>query len=157
MKEIPLTQGAVAIVDDEDYEDLSKYKWCLNNNGYAVRASPGRRGDKRPLVLMHRSIMGLEYGDKNDVDHVSGERLDNRRTNLRVCSRAENLRNKRRTSNNKSGYKGVYWHRGMKKWHTRIMCNFVLHDLGFFETPELAHSAYCEAADRLHGEFAHHG
>lgn len=156
MKEIPLSKGAVAIVDDDTYEELSKYKWCINNNGYAVRATPGSRSDHRPLIPMHRQIMGLQYGQKRDVDHISGEKLDNRKTNLRICTRAENLRNKGKNSTNKSGYKGVYWHRGMKKWHARIMCNFLLHDLGFFGKPELAHAAYCAAADRLHGEFSRH-
>jgi hypothetical protein len=157
MKEIPLSKGAVAIVDDDTYEELSKYKWCINNNGYAVRATPGRRDEKRPLIMMHRSIMVLNHGDARDVDHIDGNKLNNQRSNLRICTRAENLRNRKKNSNNSSGYKGVCWHKAMGKWHARIMHDYHYHDLGFFADAEMAHAAYCKAADSLHGEFSCHG
>src|SRR5688572_4947824 len=104
MKEIPLTQGKVALVDDEDYEWLNRWKWtfqeCKSGNGYAVRYSRGRR------EYMHRLVLNAPTG--TEIDHVAtGDTLNNQRTNLRVCTRAQNLANRNIGKNNTSGYKGV--------------------------------------------------
>ena len=101
MREIPLTQGKVALVDDEDYEWLNQWKWCLNSTGYAVRSGTDQGVS---LVCMHRQIMGAQTGEQ--CDHVNHDKLDNRRSNLRVCLPRHNNYNKRAQSG-ASKYKGV--------------------------------------------------
>lgn len=95
MKTIPLTQGKVALVDDEDYEELSRFKWCATKNRrgkfYAVRGGP-RAGGGSPTVQMHVVIAGTPAG--MDTDHIDGDSLNNQRSNLRICTRAENLSNR---------------------------------------------------------------
>ena len=98
--------------------------------------------------------MGLGRGDKSVVDHINGNGLDNRKANLRIASATENGRNRRRHSNNTSGFKGVKKDKG--RWVANIGGSKNRIRLGSFETPEEAHAAYCEAANRLHGEFARH-
>jgi hypothetical protein len=90
----------------------------------------------------------------NDVDHINGVRDDNRWTNLRLATRAENLRNMK-AKTNKTGLKGVYLNAG--RYTARIRHNYTSHYLGRFDTPEEAHAAYRKAADALHGEFANPG
>jgi hypothetical protein len=154
MKLIPLTQGRVAIVDDEDYDLLSRFKWCYSvkdkagNCGYALRRNPETGG----VIYMHRQILNSEQG--TITDHINCDRLDNRKENLRQCSQLENSRNRGRNSNNKSGYKGVYLHRPSNKWAAIIHHNRIGKYLGLFHTKEEAHAAYCRAAIEMHGEFA---
>ena len=105
MKEIELTQGKRAIVDDADYQYLSKYNWSYDD-GYASRGI--RMNGKRKIILMHRFLMGLYFGDKRVVDHINHNTLDNRRENLRICTKAENRRNSRKSKNNTSSFKGVF-------------------------------------------------
>lgn len=91
------------------------------------------------------------------VDHINGVRDDNRFCNLRLCTKYENAQNATRKITNKSGYKGVSWHACSKRWRARITVREVMHELGAFETAELAHDAYKAAAIRLHGKFAKFG
>jgi hypothetical protein len=159
LKQIPLTRGFFALVDDEDYEELSKHKWHINSNGYAFR------NVRLPIVgikrykqsSMHREIVGLKSGDKRHTDHINQNKLDNRRSNLRICTCAENQRNKDRKSNNTSGFKGVSWTEVDCRWRAKITVNGKHKFLGHFLTPEAAHEAYCKAALELHGEFASPG
>lgn len=88
------------------------------------------------------------------VDHVNRNPLDNRLVNLRLATAAENIRNSRIHDTNKSGYKGVFWHRQRRKWVSYIMANGRNHYLGLFETPQEAHAAYNAKALELHGDFA---
>lgn len=108
-KEIKLTQGQVAIVDDADYERLAKYKWYAQFQGrswYAFR-KPWDKSKKRYFtVCMHREIMGLVCGDKKQVDHINHDGLYNRKSNLRICTATENRRNQQKTRGS-SKYKGV--------------------------------------------------
>jgi len=90
MRQIELTQGKFSIIDDEDFEYISQWKWYYLNLGYAVRKSGGRANQK--LVYMHRAIMCPP--DELDIDHINRNRLDNRRSNLRICTRKENLANR---------------------------------------------------------------
>lgn len=154
--QIELTQGQVARVSPKDFERLIQWKWCaawspIARSFYAVRTScsGGRR-----TVYMHREILGIEKCDKRNIDHVSGETLDNRRSNLRFATHAQNLRNQGLSRNNTSGYKGVNWHRKTKKWIARITLNRKSIHLGYYDTPELGHAAYTLAAEKYHGEFA---
>src|ERR1035437_10255530 len=92
------------MVDDEDYEELNKYSWHLNDNGYAMHTfNPNK-------VRMHRYIKNLTFKDnKIFIDHINGNKLDNRKENLRLCNNMENLFNRGKNLNNTSGYKGVVW------------------------------------------------
>lgn len=167
MKELELTRGYKTIVDDEDYQELSKWKWHRSKNGYVVGVVyiDGRYKN----ILMHRYIMGLNFGDKQIVDHINHNKLDNRRCNLRICSNTENCRNSRKQKNNTSGYKGVFKHvRKYKRkdgsiqiythWRAYIMVNGKQKTLGRFpytpEGKELAKQAYNTAALKYHGEYA---
>jgi AP2 domain/HNH endonuclease len=158
MREIPLTRGQVALVDDADFEEISRHKWCAGwsdstQSFYAKRANRTTEGKKYAL-LMHRHVLGLDYGDKRQGDHISGNTLDNRRENLRIASQAENKRNTRKRSTNTSGFKGVYFHKGANKWLAQIVINRKWKYLGLHPTPELAYQAYCAASAEYHGEFA---
>lgn len=155
MKEISLTRGKVAFVDDEDFAEISKFKWHFDGSGYASRDV--HRGEKKGKIRMHRFLLGVPDFDKRQVDHINGNRLDNRRSNLRLVLQSENKLNVRRHRDNKSGFKGVSLHRPTGKWIAFIMARGKHKYLGLFQTPEAAHARYCEAADELHGEFANHG
>jgi len=155
MKEIPLTRGVVAIVDDEDYATLSFHKWCATpigrgNSFYAVRGVWSNGTTVR--AYMHRVILCPPSG--MHVDHISGDGLDNRRANLRLATYAQNNQNCRVYQNNKSGYKGVRWNRRDKRWLAEIRANGLRKYIGLFDSPAEAHAAYCAAAKELHGEFA---
>jgi len=156
-KYIPLTKGLFALVSDEDYERISKRLWSARwdknaNSFYAISNAVDANG-KRHTVLMHREILNIP--DDMFADHIEPDlTLDNRRTNLRPATAEESARNRAKGSNNTSGFKGVYQRPGGKKWCARIRFNGQEHWLGTFTTRESAYAAYCEAAHRLHGEFA---
>lgn len=156
MKQIELTKGCVALVDDEDFESLNAHRWYVNNSGYAVRIVI-HVGGKRSAELMHRRVLGLSLRDGKEGDHVNGLKLDNQRGNLRVCVHAENLRNKPLTRMNKSGVKGVSWDKSENRWRATIKVNGKQHHLGRFLTIDEARDAYNRAAPQLHGEFANTG
>jgi lambda repressor-like predicted transcriptional regulator len=102
--------------------------------------------------------MGLVPGDKAHVDHINGNRLDNRRENLRICTQHENNRNIWKPDQNRSGYKGVSFDARRSQWRARIKDqNGKEKWLGYFDTPEVAYGAYCAAAKECHGEFANLG
>ena len=152
---IPLTQGQYAIVSREDYQELSKYSWHVNShtNGFrAVRSVNTGKGAIRTFT-MHRQILGLKKGDKKEADHRNGYQLDNRRSNLRICSRDENARN-RRGARGTSKYKGVYFYKLTKKWAAQIGFNKKRKTIGYFLTENAAAEAYNKAALKYHGEFA---
>ena len=157
MKEIPLTRGLVALVDDEDYETLCRFKWHAHKTGYALRKVKSPINGLWTRVSMHREILKMPFGDGRDVDHIDGNRRNNTRSNLRVCSRSENQQNRGANSNNTSGYKGVFWKEDHKKWGACINRNYKRKHLGYFSSAKEAHDAYCRAANELHGEFANHG
>lgn len=145
MKEIPLYGGLVVIVDDEDYEALSTYKW-YSQNLYAVRNVDGGQ------IRMHRVI--LDAPPDLQVDHVNMNTLDNRRANLRLATRGQNGANRKSYKNSTSPLKGVCWHKRDQYWRAQIRANGRVKHLGCFNTQEEAHAAYCAAAEKYHGEFA---
>lgn len=147
MKKIPLTKGKFAIVDDEDYEWLSERKWHIGGSGYAVRFS------KRKCCLMHREIMKTPRG--MDVDHINGNTLDNRKENLRNCTRSQNNMNRNAYRKTLSGFKGVYWDKEKHLWYSRITYSGTDFRLGYFRDPVDAALAYDDAARKHYGEFAH--
>jgi hypothetical protein len=148
MKSIPLTQGKVTIVDDEDYEWLSQFKWRFNIRGYATRYITRPR---KVELKMHREIMHTPEG--KETDHINGDGLDNRKINLRNCSHAENMHNCRKYKTNTSGYKGVSFRADKKRW---IACIKVGNKKKQFSraTREEAAQAYDMAARIYYGEFA---
>lgn len=149
MKYIELTKGEYAIVDDEDYETLNSYKWQYTNDGYTTRRLKGQKGK---IIPMHRQIMKPPKGIY--VDHINHNTLDNRRTNLRLCTRAENYQNQFKQKNNTSGYKGVNWYSKYGKWQATIMSEKHLKHLGYYYKIEDAARAYNQAAKLYHGAFA---
>lgn len=147
---IPLTQGKFAIVDEDDYEFISQFKWCYCQ-GYARRDYRSPTG-KRSCIFMHRLIN--KTPENFETDHINCNALDNRRCNLRNATRHQNVRNTTTRKDNLSGLKGVGFFKPSNKWRARIRMNGAMHSLGYFKTPELAHAAYCDAAKKLHGDFA---
>lgn len=157
MKEITLTQGQVALVDDEDFPLVSSRKWHArwDKKMQCFYASAADRlpGGRRTTIEMHRVIMGLALGDGRKVDHVDpGKTLDNRRSNLRIATHGQNMMNKRLRTQNSSGYKGVSACFG--KWRARVTVDGEQVYLGLFDTPEAAAAARNRVAKDLHGEFA---
>jgi hypothetical protein len=152
MKEIPLSQGFVALVDDEDYEMVVKFNWSIHKCSHCFygKKNRKRKGDKH--TYMHRLILGLT-DPKIKVDHKDGNGLNNQRSNLRVCSQTENVRNARSHKKSSSGYKGVCWANDKKKWVCRIYCGRYYH-LGYFACPVEAAKTYDAAARIHHGDFA---
>lgn len=153
MKKIPLTQGKQAIVDDEDYGRLKQYKWhCLKQpvNFYAVRSK--KKGRNQTQLRMHRLIMGAPVG--MDVDHRNHDGLDNRKCNLRLCTRQQNHRNRRKRKKCSSIYKGVCWDKVCNKWKSYIMKSYKSHHIGYFGAEFDAAKSYDAKAKELFGEFA---
>lgn len=256
MKEIPLTRGLVALVDDEDYEGLARHKWYASNRaGSPTRSLLVSSSPKRQIkITMGRQIMGLEHGDPREIefvdgntcnnqksnirvyvpfrsaelsrdrlkelfnydaatgnlirrisvgggskpgdilgslngggyidgvvdgvsyrvhrlvwlwfngvppeshiDHINGVRDDNRIENLRLVTPSQNQWNRPRQKSNHHALKGITYRKDRDRWVASIRVNGKKHYLGYFNTPEEAHAAYCKAASELHGEFARYG
>lgn len=129
MKQILLTKGAVALVDDEDFDEVSKHSWCLQSKGYAAS-----RIDNK-LVLLHRFIMKAKKGQI--IDHINRSKLDNRKSNLRFCSLEQNASN--------HGSLGVYLKKSTNKFVAQIMINGKTTHLGYFNDKLDAIKKYKEA------------
>jgi len=145
MKVIKLTNGKETIVDNRYYDWLKKYQWYYIN-GYAM----GRIDNK--VIYMHRAILKAFLGE--ECDHINGDRLDNRRENLRLCTHVENIANRGKHKNNKTGHKGIQWDSRWRKWRARSKRNGEpLFDRGF-ENIEDAISFYREEILKHDKEFA---
>lgn len=149
-----------AIVDDADKE-LADLRWSVlitktSDTQYACRCI--FINSKKVTILLHREILEGILERKltryEQVDHINGHGLDNRRENLRLATAAQNQRNRGKQVNNTSGYKGVTWYKPSRKWRAQIMVKKKSISLGYFDNPEDAYKAYCEAADMYFGEFA---
>lgn len=156
--EIPLrgnaSKGLKTLIDCVD-SDLVSAGWYGNGtrNGksrYAYRLLVNRRVPLHRIILAR--MLGRELAGDEQVDHINGNGLDNRRSNLRLANHSENTWNRAISRNNTSRFKGVDWHNG--KWRARIGVGGKRQFLGHFETPEEAYAVYCDSANRLHGEFA---
>jgi hypothetical protein len=144
-KRIPLSQGKFALIDDEDFPEVSKHKWFIIN-GYAGTATSGAK------VYLHRFLMNPKK--KEQIDHINLDKLDCRRGNMRLCGSAQNHYNKPLISTNTSGYKGVSWDKVNSKWRAQIMVHKKTINLGRYHTKEDAASAYDNAAKKYFGEFS---
>lgn len=154
MKQIKLTQGKFAMVDDKLFEELNKKKWHAqkgNSTFYAVRSE--YIDGKWNTTGMHRLILGIT--DKNIFgDHIDHNGLNNQFSNLRACSNIENLRNKKIKEGYSSIYKGVSFHKIWRKWQVRIKGDGKRTHIGYFTDEVEAAKAYDTAAKTLFGEFA---
>jgi hypothetical protein len=149
MKIIPLTQGKSAMVDDEDFEYLSQWKWCANlirKKWYALRSV--KKNGINTTVLMHAVILNTSKGEKGD--HKDGNGLNNQKGNLRKCNSLQNAWNMKVRSTSASGFKGVSWNARDGQWLARIRDTY----LGQFDDPVEAAKAYDVAAIRTFGDFA---
>lgn len=152
--EVPLTQGFVALIDDEDAERVALRKWCAQrgNTGGYYAISPRQWRARVPAVLLHRYILEAPQGVK--VDHIDQNPMNCRRENLRLATQSQNGCNRGKQANNTSGFKGVYWHREGKKWYVKIKARGENHYRGMFVDPAEAARVYDSLARELHGEFA---
>ena len=153
MKEILLTQGYIALIDDEDYELVSQYKWRVQKvrTGYYAVRNSSRVNGKQKRIYLHRFILSPESGF--EIDHINHNGLDNRRENLRVCTRSENQSNRIATKKT-SKYKGVSWNSRYKKWKAVLMHNKKSYFLGYFSDELAAAIAYNNKANSVQGEFS---
>lgn len=155
MKEIQLTKGKIALVDDEDYEKINSLKWYANGNSKYGRYYAARRINNKN-ILMHRFIMNC-----NDVeiliDHADGNTLNNCKSNLRIATRSQNNQNLyRKNPKNKSGFRGVHLKLDKKRpnpWRAQIRINGKLRTIGHFKTAEEAAKAFDKSAKQLFGQF----
>lgn len=148
MRKIELTKNNYAIVDDSDYEWLSQYKWHISC-GYAETSK--RVGNKIINTRMHRMI--INPSREFQIDHINGDKLDNRRINLRICTASQNKANVDKPITNKSGYKGVSFHKITGKYRAVIKINGKYKHLGEFDNPEDAAVIYDINAKKYFGEF----
>ena len=149
MTEIQLTQGKIARVDDEDAAILNRYSWFAQSGQWKKYYAGAKIRGK--LVLMHVFLMKPPSGV--EIDHRDGDGLNNQRRNLRICLHIDNTRNQKIRSTNRSGFKGVYFHKKSKKWAASIFAGKTFH-LGLFDDKDSAAKTYDDAAERMHGEFA---
>jgi hypothetical protein len=149
-RRIPLTRGKFAIVDAQDYYRLAQFNWCANGSDktkfYAVRKRDGKH------IKMHRLIM--EAPGHLFVDHIDHNGLNNCRSNLRLCTQTQNNHNATGDKGKSSKYKGVFWHKCLKKWAAKIGLDKKRYKIGYFTDEIAAAKAYDKKAGELHGEFA---
>ncbi len=152
MKKVKLTNGGHTLVNNEDYKLISRYRWL------ASESQKGRfyvKRTTRPQIYLHRFL--LSPPREKFTDHINGNTLDNRRSNLRVVSKYQNTLNKKIHKNNKSGYKGVVrinYTKRVKEWVARITVKGKQIYLGYYRTPEEAALAYDDGAKKYFGKFA---
>ena len=143
---IPLRDktGAIVahtLVDDDLPESLTKYRWRLNNSGYVMRDTTIKM--ERVHYILHREVLGVPRGQKCHVDHINGDRLDNRRENLRVTNSSENAQN-RPVRTRRGTYRGVYWKKDKRKWAAQARVNYKAHHIGYFDDEEAAAQAVAD-------------
>lgn len=140
------------LVDAEDYEEINSYNQSITSQGYAKRyaTKSDRIKGSGGTIRMHRQIMGIEYLNGSiKVDHINGNKLDNRKSHLRICTHQENGRNRGYNKNSKSGIKGVSWHKGAKKWMANIFHNGKTVYIGLFSDKNDATKARKEKEQEL--------
>jgi hypothetical protein len=157
MKQIELTQGKFALVDDEDYIFLNQWKWCTQKSGKTYYAIRGLyvNGKKIATLRMHRVLLSIP--SNMEGDHIDHNGLNNQRRNLRICTHAQNMCNQPSNKNSSSKYLGVTLNKQVKskkKWRSQIRFNGAILRMGSYSTQEEAAGAYNKKAEELFGEFA---
>lgn len=152
---VPLTKGYEAIIDAADVAEVAGFNWHTRISGKTAYATTNSAkcelGRQRP-IWMHRVLMRAPDGA--EVDHINGDGLDNRKsTNLRLATRAENVRNTRTRKTNTSGAKGVSWNKNERRWRAYITVGREQKHLGWFDDLQAAARAYAVASNLYHGEF----
>ena len=146
MKYIKLTQNQFAIVDNKNYEQLSKHKWsaqwCKETLSFYV-TNTKHVGTKVNTTYMHREVLGLKRGDRRQADHINHNTLDNRKCNLRIVTNQENHFNRRNT-------KGYFWSKSTGKYKAYITINRKQIHLGYHNTSKKARQAYLKAKKEYH-------
>jgi len=154
LKRIKLTQNKYALVDDEDFNWLSQWKWCYDSSGYAKRASYSTGRHK--TIYMHRELLEVEEG--KEIDHINHNGLDNRRSNLRIVIPRQNKFNRKPNKEGASSYKGVFLYKYRKTknpWVAQIQIDGQRKCLGYYATSYLASRAYNKAAEKYFGKYAY--
>ena len=148
-----IISGLVVVVDSEDIEKIMALSpWRKHGGSRNQYFQHSMARPSRDHILLHRFIINAKLGE--EVDHINGDTLDNRKANLRICSHAQNQRNMKKKNTNTSGFKGVSLDKQKTRWRARITINGKEKTLGAYATPLEAYSAYCIAAKDIHGEFA---
>ena len=143
----PTHPNTFTLVDDADFEELSKHKWCvLGKENFAVRKK------NKSLMLMHRQIMNTPKG--METDHTNHDTLDNRRCNLRICNRSQNQHNQKIRKTGTSKYKGVHWCKFRRKWQVMFCIENKKTSLGRYYNEIEAAKVYDAKALEVYGEFA---
>lgn len=147
MKILPLPHGKCTVVDDADYEALRQHRWCLQGqNKYVARRVNGE------IVFLHRLLANVPAGMW--VDHINGNKLDNRRCNLRAVTPQQNCQNRKKAAGRSSKYIGVTFHKVARKWQAHIRLDGHLKYIGLFDKEEDAAQAYDARAKESRGEYA---
>jgi hypothetical protein len=153
---ILLTQGQIAIIDIEDLTLVAQHRWRADfsrtTKSFYAKANLHKPDDRWTQLQMHRLIMHAQKGQ--EVDHIFHLTLDNRKSELRLCTKNQNQHNRGKQANNTGGFKGVSWDKRDQKWKAYITMNGKQKTVGRYDTPELANSACITAREDLHGEFA---
>jgi len=148
-RRIVLNRGRFTMVDADDYDRLARYKWyCIGSRGYLY----AKRNERNRMIKMHRDILAPPAGMY--VDHKNHNTLDNRKSNLRICTPAQNCFNRIPSEKGSSRYKGVHWSSNRKRWCAEIVLNGKLVFIGYFDYELDAAIAYDDRAAELFGEFA---
>lgn len=152
---VSLSKGKFAIIDAQDADYINQWKWTYLSSGYAFRRKylgvvDGK--EQSEYILMHRLLMDCPEG--YEVDHINHNRLDNRKSNLRIVTRAQNTHNAGIRSDNTSGHKNIYWYKAYKKWMVTVGANGKSHFIGYYDKLDEAVEAKKLAIKRLHGEYA---
>lgn len=150
MRQIPLTQGYFAIVDDSDFERLSKFKWYYHQ-GRAVRKPRTTDGKRRGFIWMHREV--AKPDEDKVIDHINGNTLDNRRGNLRICTRSQNQWNKTLRSKSVTGMKNIQWKKEKKRYVVRFQKYGKKYEFGYFKDLQEAVKVRNESALKVHEGF----
>jgi hypothetical protein len=155
MKSIPLSQGQVASVDDEDYERVLACNWhavkSVRGRTFYAGTNTSRKSGKKRIIFLHHFILGV-FGI--EVDHINGDGLDNRKSNLRLATHLENGSNLPKQKNRSSRFKGVSWSKLTERWEAYICPRGRKIHLGLFEDESRAAKSYDASAERHYGKFA---
>jgi hypothetical protein len=162
MKIIPLTQGKVALVDDEDFERASQLKWCAHHHvtdltkWYATHSEFQYKINGRQFNIglrLHRFILSV-FDPAIEIDHIDHDGLNCQRHNLRIATRSQNQMNRRKINGCSSQFKGVYWHKRDRKWISQIKLDGIKQYIGRFDSELDAATAYDSVANSMFGNFA---